>query len=59
MWSSSVWIGEKRTNNEAEYRGLIEGLIGAEKLGIKVRQTPIRILMLGCTALVFLVARDM
>ncbi|CAM9794264.1 unnamed protein product [Ectocarpus sp. 6 AP-2014] len=35
VWSSSVWIGEKRTNNEAEYRGLIEGLIAAEKLGIK------------------------
>ncbi|CAN0343310.1 unnamed protein product [Ectocarpus sp. 12 AP-2014] len=35
VWSSSVWIGENRTNNEAEYRGLIEGLIAAEKLGIK------------------------
>ncbi|CAB1119324.1 unnamed protein product [Ectocarpus sp. CCAP 1310/34] len=35
VWSSSVWIGENRTNNEAEYKGLIEGLIAAEKLGIK------------------------
>lgn len=36
VWSGSVWIGKGRTNNEAEYSGLIEGLTAAKKLGVKV-----------------------
>lgn len=36
VWSGSVWIGNGRTNNEAEYSGLIEGLTVAKKLGVKV-----------------------
>ncbi|CAM9385922.1 unnamed protein product [Scytosiphon promiscuus] len=35
VWNGSVWVGQRRTNNEAEYSGLIEGLKAAEKLGIK------------------------
>lgn len=35
VWSSSVWVGQASTNNEAEYSGLIEGLRGAKELGIK------------------------
>ncbi|CAN0250205.1 unnamed protein product, partial [Hapterophycus canaliculatus] len=35
VWNGSVWVGPKRTNNEAEYSGLIEGLKAAKKLGIK------------------------
>lgn len=31
-----MWIGQERTNNEAEYSGLIEGLRAAKELGIKV-----------------------
>eukprot|EP00903_Cladosiphon_okamuranus_P017808 g16389.t1 len=35
VWSGSVWVGQRRTNNEAEYTGLIEGLRAAKELGIK------------------------
>eukprot|EP00752_Nemacystus_decipiens_P017933 g16076.t1 len=35
VWSGSVWVGQRRTNNEAEYSGLIEGLRAAKELGIK------------------------
>jgi len=36
VWKSSVWLGHFMTNNEAEYRGLIQGLQAASDLGIKV-----------------------
>ena len=36
IWSSSLFIGEKITNNHAEYAGLILGLEQAIKLNIKV-----------------------
>lgn len=36
VWNGSVWVGPERTNNEAEYSGLIAGLSAAKKLGIKV-----------------------
>lgn len=35
-----MWIGQGRTNNEAEYLGLIEGLRAAKELGIKVSFAP-------------------
>jgi ribonuclease HI len=36
IWSASLFIGEKITNNHAEYSGLILGLEQAIKLNIKV-----------------------
>lgn len=35
IWGKSVFVGYKNTNNEAEYTGLIIGLIEAENMGIK------------------------
>ena len=35
IWSASLYIGKKETNNCAEYQGLILGLKQAEKLGIQ------------------------
>lgn len=35
VWCSSIFVGEERTNNEAEYSGLIAGLEAAQDLGIK------------------------
>jgi len=35
MWNRSVYLGDKRTNNYAEYYGLIIGLIGAKELKIR------------------------
>lgn len=40
VWNGSVWVGQGRTNNEAEYSGLIEGLRAAKELGIKVGFAP-------------------
>lgn len=40
VWSGSVWVGQGRTNNEAEYSGLIEGLRAAKELGVKVSFAP-------------------
>lgn len=34
-WSASKYIGPNKTNNEAEYSGLIFGLQAAQELGIK------------------------
>jgi ribonuclease HI len=36
IWSRSVFVGEKSTNNAAEYTGLLIGLNEAVKLGIKI-----------------------
>ena len=36
IWSSSLFIGEKITNNHAEYAGLILGLEQAIKMNIKI-----------------------
>lgn len=36
IWSGSLWVGQQRTNNEAEYSGLIEGLRAAKEVGVKV-----------------------
>jgi len=35
MWNRSMYLGDDRTNNYAEYYGLIVGLIGAKHLKIK------------------------
>ena len=35
IWAESYFVGDKSTNNEAEYMGLIHGLLGAINLGIK------------------------
>ena len=35
IWNRSVYLGDKYTNNYAEYFGLIYGLIGANQLQIK------------------------
>jgi len=35
IWGKSFFVGYKNTNNEAEYNGLIIGLIEAENMGIK------------------------
>jgi hypothetical protein len=37
VYAGAVWMGVGATNNEAEYKGLIEGLAVAKQLGIKVR----------------------
>lgn len=36
IWSESLFVGEKITNNYAEYSGLILGLQKAKEMGIKV-----------------------
>ena len=35
IWSGTFFVGEKSTNNEAEYAGLILGLIQASQMSIK------------------------
>jgi ribonuclease HI len=35
IWSKSIFVGNKNTNNEAEYNGLIIGLTTAKNMGIK------------------------
>jgi ribonuclease HI len=35
IWCSSIYVGNKETNNVAEYNGLVIGLDEALKLGIK------------------------
>lgn len=35
IWGTSVFIGEKKTNNEAEYNGLIIGLLEAQNMGLR------------------------
>jgi ribonuclease HI len=35
IWSNSMYVGDKETNNVAEYNGLIMGLTKANDLGIK------------------------
>jgi ribonuclease HI len=35
IWGKSVFVGEKNTNNQAEYSGLIIGLTEAKNMGIK------------------------
>jgi len=35
IWGKSAFIGDKNTNNEAEYNGLIIGLLEAQNMGIK------------------------
>lgn len=35
IWSTSIYVGDKETNNVAEYSGLILGLNKASDLGIK------------------------
>lgn len=47
MWNGNVFLGPGRTNNEAEYRGLIEGLRAAKELGIKVSFTPCSLSSIG------------
>jgi hypothetical protein len=37
VYAGCVWMGTSSTNNEAEYRGLIEGLAVAKQMGIEVR----------------------
>lgn len=37
VYTGALWLGPDLTNNEAEYKGLIEGLTAAKNLGIKVR----------------------
>jgi len=34
IWGKSAFIGDKTTNNEAEYNGLIIGLLEAQNMGI-------------------------
>jgi ribonuclease HI len=35
VWANSLYVGDKETNNVAEYNGLIMGLAKANELGIK------------------------
>ena len=35
IWGKSAFIGEKSTNNEAEYNGLLIGLLEAKNMGIR------------------------
>jgi ribonuclease HI len=35
FWSNSIYVGDKETNNVAEYNGLVMGLDKATELGIK------------------------
>ena len=35
IWGKSIFVGNKNTNNEAEYNGLIIGLTEAKNMGIK------------------------
>jgi ribonuclease HI len=36
IWCDSLFVGDKFTNNHAEYRGLILGLQQAKQMGIKI-----------------------
>ncbi len=38
VWSDSMFVGTHSTNNQAEYMGLIMGLIYAEKTGVRTIQ---------------------
>ncbi|CAM9771076.1 unnamed protein product [Discosporangium mesarthrocarpum] len=35
VWSTTLWVGDSSTNNQAEYSGLIAGLEVAERMGVK------------------------
>lgn len=35
LWRGGRWLGTSKTNNEAEYHGLIDGLQGAAAKGVK------------------------
>lgn len=38
VWSDSTFVGTRSTNNQAEYMGLIMGLIQAQQMGLKQLQ---------------------